>query len=400
MGHPPRLIIFRAPTVPRLAYNPCMVNNEPLPHPIYIDTANALRSLLQTLRSEKCIAVDTESDSLYVYHEKVCLIQFSTRAADYLVDPLSAIDVSGLGEVFADPDIEKVFHAAEYDIICLRRDYGFEFENIFDTMQAARILGLPKLGLSSLLEEYFQVTVDKRFQKANWGKRPLPPAMADYARLDTHYLIPLHERLSLALQDATKMKIAREDFLRISRSICSENDKPLYTAVHGYHTLSPQQLAVLAQLCHYRERVAMQADLPPFKILSSSVLLDIARSDISSITDLSSISGLSEKLLHRHARGLLDAIQQGRSDPPIHLDRRPKPSDAYIARLERLKKWRQQLAREKAVESDVILPREIMEEIAKQHPSSSQQLETLMRDVPERFQQHQHAIMHILKEHS
>ncbi len=375
-----------------------MTNNDLLPEPIYIDSSQELHELINTLRTEKRIAVDTESDSLYVYHEKVCLIQFSTSAADYLVDPLCRIDISELGTIFADPTIEKVFHAAEYDVICLRRDYGFEFTNLFDTMQAARILGLPKLGLSSLLEEYFNVIVDKHFQKADWGKRPLSQDMIHYARLDTHYLIPLQEKLSSALQKSKQLKVAREDFLRIAHSTCTPNGKPLYTAVRGYHTLSPQQLAVLAALCKYRDHIAMQADLPPFKILSSAILLEIAKTDVSSSEDLSTIPGLSEKLFRRHTRGLLEAVNQGKSDPPIYLDHRVKPSETYITRLESLKKWRLQLAREKAVESDVVLPREILEEIAKKNPSTTQELQTLMQDVPERFQQYHQSILHILKE--
>ncbi|MHB8806871.1 MAG: ribonuclease D [Anaerolineaceae bacterium] len=375
-----------------------MTNNDLLPEPIYIDSSQELHELINTLRTEKRIAVDTESDSLYVYHEKVCLIQFSTSTADYLVDPLSRIDISALGTIFADPTIEKVFHAAEYDVICLRRDYGFEFTNLFDTMQAARILGLSKLGLSSLLEEYFNVIVDKRFQKADWGKRPLSQGMIHYARLDTHYLIPLQEKLSSALQKSKQLKVAREDFLRIAHSTCTPNGKPLYTAVRGYHTLSPQQLAVLAALCKYRDHIAMQADLPPFKILSSAILLEIAKTDVSSSEDLSTIPGLSEKLFRRHTRGLLEAVNQGKSDPPIYLDHRVKPSEMYITRLESLKKWRLQLAREKAVESDVVLPREILEEIAKKNPSTTQELQTLMQDVPERFQQYHQSILRILKE--
>lgn len=372
-----------------------MTNNEPLPNPIYIDTARALNTLLNILRSEKCIAVDTESDSLYVYHEKVCLIQFSTSTADYLVDPLSGIDIALLGVIFADPQIEKIFHAAEYDVICLRRDYGFEFANLFDTMQAARILGLPKLGLSSLLEEYFAVIIDKRFQKANWGKRPIPQAMADYARLDSHYLIPLRDKLASALRESKHMKVAQEDFMRIAHSASTPNDKPCYTAVRGYHTLTPQQLAILAELCAYRDRVANQANLPPFKILSSAILLEIAKANSE---DLSTIPGLSDRLLHRYAKGLLEAVKLGKTKPPIYLDHRSKPSEAYIARLERLKKWRLQLASEKMVESDVVLPREILEEIAKKNPTTDQDLAVLMQDVPERFHLYRSSILKILKE--
>ena len=381
-----------------MAYNACMKINETLPAPHYIDTQSSLKELCSLLKSESSIAVDTESDSLYSYHEKVCLIQFSTHTTDYLVDPLSGIEVSPLGDIFADPRIEKIFHAAEYDVICLRRDYSFEFANLFDTMQAARILGFSKLGLSSLLQEFFDVLVDKRFQKANWGKRPISPAMANYARLDTHYLIPLREQLASALEKANFTKIAQEDFLRIARSSGTPNDKPLYASIRGYHKLTPQQLAILAELCAYRDHVAQRADLPPFKILSSTILLEASKAVPANYEELSELPGISEKLLRRHSKGLLEAVKKGESGTPIHLEHRNKPSDIYISRLEKLKKWRVQLARKKSVESDIILPREIMEEIAKKNPSTESELKSVMQGTPERFQQYHDSIMKVIQE--
>lgn len=362
-----------------------MINTHNLPAPSYISTQAEVQHLTEILQREKKIAVDTESDSLYVYQEKVCLIQFSTSSTDYLVDPLSGIDVSPLGAVFADPSILKIFHAAEYDVICLRRDYNFDFNNLFDTMQAARVMGLPKLGLSSLLEEYFSVLVNKRYQKANWGKRPLSPEMLDYARLDTHYLIALQKILYAELVKMDRLKVAGEDFLRISQSVATPNEKPCYNAVRGYHTLNPQQLAVLKELCTYRERQAFQANLPPFKILNSSVLLEAARQAPSTRNELAGLPGLSEKLLRRHAAGLLEAVAFGQTQPPIHLNHRTKPSETYIKRLEKLKKWRLQRAREKGVESDVVLPREKLEEIARVNPQTDKELGKLMSEMPERF---------------
>ena len=375
-----------------------MAQNTPFPVPVIINTDEGLRQLLNALRSEKRIAVDTESDSLYVYQEKVCLIQFSTSSSDFLVDPLSGIDLTPLGPIFSDHGIEKIFHAAEYDIICLRRDFDFEFNNLFDTMQAARVLGHPKLGLSALLEEYFGVVVDKRYQKANWGKRPLSQEMLDYARLDTHYLIPLRDLLFNSLQEMDRLRVVTEDFTRISHSSATPNDKPCYTAARGYHTLDPQQLAVLNELCLYRERQAFHANLPPFKILSSAVLLETAKICPTTIEELKDISGLSEKLLHRHAVGLIQAVKLGLAQPPIYLNHRTKPSQAYIDRLERLKKWRLQRAREKGVESDVVLPRDLLEEIAKLNPHTEQELAEILHDMPERFRLYHDFIMEALKE--
>ncbi len=150
-----------------------------------ITHAAALRTLANELQRHPIIAVDTESNSLYAYRERVCLIQFSTPLADTLVDPLALDDLTPLAPIFADPKIEKVFHAAEYDLICLKRDFGFEFANLFDTLVAARILGRKHVGLGAILAAEFNVEQDKRFQRANWGARPLPPDHLFYAVQDT-----------------------------------------------------------------------------------------------------------------------------------------------------------------------------------------------------------------------
>jgi ribonuclease D len=139
------------------------------------------------------VAVDTESNSLFAYREQVCLVQFSTTQADFLVDPLALADLTPLAPLFADPKIEKVFHAAEYDLLCLKRDFGFSFANLFDTMLAGRILGRKEIGLGAMLEAFYGVQADKRHQRANWGQRPLPAPLLEYATLDTHYLIPLRD---------------------------------------------------------------------------------------------------------------------------------------------------------------------------------------------------------------
>ena len=173
--------------------------------PSFIHQPAGLDALAKTLLAESCIAVDTESNSLYAYREQVCLIQFSTRERDYLVDPLALDDLSPLREVFCNPGVEKVFHAAEYDLICLRRDFGFEFAHIFDTMVAGRILGRDEVGLGAMLLKEFDVQVDKRHQRANWGQRPLPDYLLDYAQYDTHFLIQLRERLSRELEEMGRL---------------------------------------------------------------------------------------------------------------------------------------------------------------------------------------------------
>src|SRR5439155_5268068 len=135
----------------------------------------------------------------HAFRERVCLIQFSTPDADYIVDPIRLRDLRGLGAFFANPDQQKVFHAAEYDIVCLKRDYRVDVRSIFDTMSAARTLGWPQVGLAGILATHFDVKMNKKFQRADWKRRPLTPEQLDYARLDTHYLLALRDKQVAAL---------------------------------------------------------------------------------------------------------------------------------------------------------------------------------------------------------
>lgn len=137
-----------------------------------VDNPDQFQKMLADFKGIRRLAVDTESNSLFAYSEQVCLIQFSTKKEDYLVDCLAGVDISALKKIFANPKVEKIFHAAEYDILCMKRDYSFEFASLFDTMQAARILGIEKLGLASLLFDLFEIDHPKGLQKSDWAKRP------------------------------------------------------------------------------------------------------------------------------------------------------------------------------------------------------------------------------------
>ncbi len=330
------------------------------------------------------MAVDTESNSLYAYREQVCLIQFSTPAADFLVDPFSLPDLSSLAPIFADPKIEKVFHAAEYDIICLKRDFGFEFANLFDTMLAARILGRCEIGLGSVLKAEFGLVLDKRFQRADWGQRPLPSDLLAYAQLDTHYLIPLRQRLYDALQKEGRWPLAVEDFNRM-RSVNGRvlDGEPLSCLnLSGAHDLTPQQAAVLQELCQYRDMVARTQDRPLFKVLGNDTLVAIAAACPSGFDDLKRLPGMSQGQLHRHGKQLLQAVARGMKSPPLYPTRSPRPDERYLSRLEALRQWRKATAQSWGVESDVILPRDLLHALAEANPTHPEALEEVMADFP------------------
>lgn len=344
------------------------------------------------------LAVDTESNSLYAYQERVCLIQFSTESTDYLVDPLALKDLSPLGPLFANPEIEKIFHAAEYDLICLKRDYQFQFANLFDTMLAGRILGRTEVGLAAMLEEAFGVHLDKRFQRANWARRPLPQDWKEYARLDTHYLSALRDRLERELIDCNRMDLAREDFRRLCNTPVPVNGQNGNCwRISGSRDLSPQEATVLHELCVFREEQARLADVPPFKILTNDTLLTLAVKQPETFEDLEKVRGVGRWLLKHHSARILDAIRKGRSSRPIQPPRVPsRPGEDYLNRVELLRGWRKQAGLEMGVSSDVILPRELMEQVALRNPKNMEQMQDLLKDLPWRLEHFGDIILKVL----
>jgi len=364
---------------------------------IWVDDQKTFDHVCSQLKDSRHLGVDTESNSLHAYQEQVCLIQFTDHQTDYLIDAIAGLDITGLSAIFSDTKIEKIFHAAEYDILCLKRDYGFKFSYLFDTMQAARILGMEKLGLSGLLFDLLGIEQGKSFQKANWGKRPVPEEMRQYARLDTHYLLTLRNILADKLTEQNLMGLAKEDFQRLCQVKHAHKDAPLYTQVGGNHLLDPQALAVLEELCQFRDRRAQKLDRPHFKVIGNSVLLSVAQALPRSEQDLKKIDDISPKILDRYQKEILEAVKKGLSNPPLQLEKHRRPSQSYIDRMQKLQEWRKEAGKKMGVLSDIVLPRDILEEIAAKNPLDVEELNTIMIEVPWRFAHFGHDIIKVIE---
>jgi ribonuclease D len=360
---------------------------ERLPPPVWVDDQNNLERMVEHLSMPTRVAVDTESNSLHAYRERVCLIQFSTPKKDYVVDPLALDDLGLLAPLFSSAKIEKIFHAAEYDLICLKRDFGFEFSNLFDTMQAARILGYQYVGLESILAEKFNVKVDKRHQKANWGARPLSPAQLDYARMDTHYLISLRDLLEPELREKGRWGFARDDF-NLACQVDEPKEKMNGASWKRFSTrkdVTPRELTILRELCLSRDAIAERMDRPSFKVIPDAVLLDIARNIPEKDVDLAGI-GLSQKQIHLWGGQILAAARRGAEMPLVKREKAERPKDAVLKRLDKLKIWRRMVAEEMKVESDIVLPRNFLQMLAEQPPRDMEGLKKDMHDSPYRFE--------------
>ena len=358
-------------------------NNTMIPNlnaPTYVATESALHELVAQLQAEALIAVDTESNSLYAYHEQVCLIQFSTRTRDWVVDPLALPDLSVLAPIFSDPRIEKVFHAAEYDLMTMKRDFGFSFANLFDTRIAARIVALKAFGLGALLEDYFEVEVNKRFQRADWSIRPIPPEQLKYAQQDTHFLPALRDNMLDTLREHNRLQEATEAFEALTTVPASEHhfDPDGYWNINVARNFSRPQMAVLRELYLLREKIAEQRDRPPFKVFTDNLMADIVKAAPTTLRELSAIRGMSHPQVDRYGAKLLQAVQTGlNADPPARPDRTPRIDPATLARFDALHEWRKTQALKRGVESDVIVPKEALWALARTVPGRLEDLSAI-----------------------
>ena len=248
------------------------------PHKL-ITTPSDGQLCLERLQAEPRLAIDLEANSMHAYREEVCLIQISIPSQDYIIDPLKVPDLSGLGHIVENPHIEKVFHAAEYDLMLLKRQFDWQLHYLFDTMWAARILGYQRYGLASMLETVYGIKLDKRYQKSNWCKRPLTPEQLAYAQLDTHHLLSLRDHLEKELISAGRLEEASETFAEQTHVKLSNNDfnPDDFWSISGALDLTRQQQAVLKALAIYRDQEAHQRNRPLFKVFHDKTLIERAQ---------------------------------------------------------------------------------------------------------------------------
>jgi len=342
-----------------------------------ITTPQQLQQAVELFRKEKLLACDLEADSMHHYREQVCLLQVSTGTHNFIIDPLACPDFSPLVPLFADPAIVKVFHGADYDVRMLHRGFGIEIVNLFDTMIACQFLGEPAVGLAAVLKKRFGVELDKRYQQADWSRRPLPAEMLDYAATDTSLLLSLYGQLTAELAEKGRLSWVLEECELLSRVRTTErSEDPLSARFKGASRMRPPTVAILEGVLRFRDAEAEKKDLPPFKIVGNEALREIAERNPSSISDLHGIPGLSPRLLDRYGKQILQAARDGRKLPaeslPVFVQKkRQERSSLQEERLKRLKEWRTHKATELGIDAGVMINNALLDSLAESAPTET-----------------------------
>jgi len=349
---------------------------------LLLESQAAFDQFIAGLRGTSLLAVDTEAASFHRYNDRIYLIQISSRDATAVVDPLAVPDLGALGSLLADRAVETVFHDADYDLRILHRDLGFTAAHLFDTRIAAQLLNEPGIGLAALLQKHFGVTLDKKYQRADWSVRPLQAGMLEYAAADTRHLPGLRDILRQELVDRGRWSWAEEEFALLEQVRWSAAGPPeeAYLRIKGARTLRGHQYTVLRELHEWREQAAKQLDRAPFRVLQNESLLTIARAMPADEVALRELKALSPDQLRRRGAELLAAVRRGVNAPPESIPqfertRRPPPDLAYEARLERLKQVRNRIAEELPLAPGVLCPNGLLEAIARLEPKHAAELE-------------------------
>ncbi|MBX3000556.1 MAG: HRDC domain-containing protein [Caldilineaceae bacterium] len=393
------------------------INTQPhIPAPHLVQSPHDFAAMMAHLRHQSILALDTESDSLYRYTPRVCLIQISAYAdganhpsvedrpvVDYLVDPLKLQNLDALRELLANPSVEVVLHAAENDIILLHRDFDFRVAKIFDTQLAARILGRNGVGLAAMLEEEFGVISDKSMQRTDWGRRPLTPQQMTYAQIDTHYLLPLRLRQIQLLQAEKRWREAQEAFELLTALRYEENATGRTVwSMKNNREVEREQTGLLEELWLWREQTAQRLERPPFKVLNDSVLIELTNRAPHTLGELQRIAGLSSHQVERFGRDLLQAIERGKRRPLPNLPP-PNPRPEYLLTksdqriFQTLRQWRSQTAEERGVDPDIIFSNDILLQIVEKKPHTLATLQEIPAIGPWKAETYGPAILRLLK---
>ncbi|MFT5464464.1 MAG: ribonuclease D [Planctomycetota bacterium] len=358
-------------------------NPDELPPPTLVEDDAALGDLLDVLDSCTEAAVDTEADSFFSYKESVCLLQVTAAGRDYVIDPLVGLNLDGFGRFLADERKVKVFHDGEFDVLIMKREYDFDFANLFDTRVAASALGSTSPGLGSVLAEHFGFELDKSMQRSDWSRRPLSSQQIRYARLDTHYLLPLMRIQQDALDEARRTMVLEGECRRLEALEASPRnfDPDGYAKLKGVRTLNPLGRRVLRELFVWRDGQASARNLPPFKVLGNNILLSLAAAMPVNEHELSRCDGMSPKVARRLGSKLLDVVDGAeRMEPIEQLPRLPSKdgtdvlNEEGIELHERLKKWRKDTAIREEMDSSLVLNRRSLLGLAEHRPRGEDEL--------------------------
>ncbi|HEV2018645.1 MAG TPA: ribonuclease D [Gemmatimonadaceae bacterium] len=338
---------------------------------LYLDKPKQVDRFLNEISAVKELALDTEGASFHRFLDRIYLLQLSTREHSAIIDPLPIGAPAGLGQLLQSTSVEVVFHDADYDLRLLHQDYGWHVTNIFDTRIASQLLGIKSFGLAALLEQFFDVKLDKKHQRADWSMRPLTADMLEYAAQDTRYLLQLKDHMKGELTRRGRLRWAEEEFAKIEGTRWeAEESMEGFLRLKGARDLSRRELAVLREVANWRDTVAAQLDRATFRVMGNEVLFEFARRAPKSVSELSAVKGMPKGMIDRGGADIVAAVRRGVEMLESELPKFPRgqrwnKDRDFDERVARLKAVRDSAATRLELDPGVLCSRERLENIAR-----------------------------------
>lgn len=342
----------------------------------------AFLRLLDEARDSRAIVIDTESDSLYHYHQKICLIQVATEArSSYLIDPLEGFEVEALRGLLENPSLTKAFHGADYDIALLKAKAGIGVRNIFDTMIAAKFLGRTEVGLQATLRDELGLTISKGNQKDDWSARPLSEEQLQYALTDVNHLLDVVAKQSAALVEKGRLHWVQEECeaLESLNGLPAKTDpREVFRDVKGVAALPPRGLAIFRELIACREEIADELDLPPFRVAVNEALLSLAHTEKDGGREAVLNSIRRREYTDRFHQALIRGVHVPEAEiPKLERGRRIELPLAQQRRVAALKEWRKAASARIGLELSLVIPQRLIDRIAEANPQTLPELSAI-----------------------
>lgn len=339
----------------------------------------AFAQLLAEAAASAAIVVDTESDSLYHFHQKICLVQVGTEAGSaYLLDPLEGFEVEALRPLLEDPGLTKIFHGADYDIALLKAKAKISVRSLWDTMVAAKFLGRTEVGLQATLRDELGLTISKGNQKDDWSARPLSEEQQNYALTDVRHLLEVMTKQRAELETMRRRHWVEEECAaleQLSGLPAKIDPREVFRDVKGVAALPPRALGIFRELIACREEIAGEIDLPPFRIAVNEALLALARSEKDVGRDALLQSIRRREYGERFHQALILGLDLAESDlPKLERGRRIELPLAQQRRVSALKDWRKVAAPRIGLELSLLIPQRLIDRIAEANPGSIDEL--------------------------
>lgn len=297
--------------------------------PVWIDHADQLASLCAKWQQQASIAVDTEFMRSDTFYPKVGLLQIGDGKACYLIDPLAIQDLQPLRDLLVNPQVTKVLHSCSEDMEVFQTWLQLVPSPIFDTQIAAATAGLGySLSYANLVKQLLNTEIPKDETRSDWLQRPLSIAQLKYAALDVAHMLIIYGKLLTELKAQNRLDWVKTDCQDlVKKSLSAIDYAEDYQSVGLAWKLRPQELAILRDLCIWRETESRRRDIPRNRLIKESACWEIARKKITRLSDLEKVEDLPARTLKSDGEFLLQLVEQSlrvsedqwpqRLDPPL-----------------------------------------------------------------------------------